>query len=262
MTGGGLSQTIVEYRNELDMMKVYVRKGEDGQIANPNFYAAYDGFRQMGFEVRFFQPQHEGLEHHAIEDVVVGYVAEVRAALQKHGITAPEMDYPEELAAFLGRKIWRSKLSAIANHPERWNVFIKPVEDKKFTGVVVRSPKDLIGCGTYGEDPDILCSEVVKFKAEWRCFVRYGTILDVRRYRGDWRAQFDYRVVEEMVQKFNTAPKGYALDVGLTETGQTLLIEVNDGYALGHYGLQALDYAKLLSARWAELTASVDECDF
>ncbi len=34
---------------------------------------------------------------------------------------------------------------------------------------------------------------------------------------------------------------------------QSLLIEVNDGYALGSYGLFYPDYAKLLSARWAEL---------
>lgn len=44
--------------------------------------------------------------------------------------------------------------------------------------------------------------------------------------------------------------------------GRTLLIEVNDGYALGCYGLFYLDYAKLLSARWAELTKTVDECAF
>ncbi|WP_339368633.1 ATP-grasp domain-containing protein [Paenibacillus elgii] len=141
-------------------------------------------------------------------------------------------------------------------------VFKKPVEDKKFTGVVVRSTKDLIGCGTFGEDPEILCSEVVNFVAEWRCFVRYGRILDIRRYRGDWRVQYDHKVVEDVVAEYKTAPKGYAVDFGLTDQGQTLLIEVNDGYSLGYYGLFSLDYAKLLSARWAELTNTIDECDF
>ncbi|MBQ8961536.1 MAG: hypothetical protein IJ071_10060 [Ruminococcus sp.] len=41
-----------------------------------------------------------------------------------------------------------------------------------------------------------------------------------------------------------------------------MLIEVNDGYALGCYGLFYIDYAKLLSARWAELTGTEDECAF
>ncbi len=39
------------------------------------------------------------------------------------------------------------------------------------------------------------------------------------------------------------------------------MIEVNDGFSLGGYGLNALDYAKLLSARWCELVGISDECD-
>ncbi len=119
-----------------------------------------------------------------------------------------------------------------------------------------------MGCGIYGEDPEILCSDVVNFVAEWRCFVRYGNILDVRRYRGDWRLHCDYRVIDNIVKQFKSAPKGYAVDIGVTDKGETLLIEVNDGYALGHYGLSSLDYAKLLSARWSELTNTTDECAF
>ena len=57
-------------------------------------------------------------------------------------------------------------------------------------------------------------------------------------------------------------PNGYGTDFGVTDDGRTLLIEVNDGYALGSYGLYYLDYAKLLSAIWAELTGTEDECDF
>ncbi|TVX96238.1 ATP-grasp domain-containing protein [Cohnella terricola] len=242
-------------------MKVYFRKGIDNEIANHNFYAAYDGFKQMGFEICYFQDINE-LPKHQKEDIVVGYVDDVRNILRHYEIVAPELDYPEELTSYLGRKVWKSRLSIVANNPENWNVFVKPVEDKKFTGTVVRSTKDLVGCGTYGEDPEIFCSEVVKLVAEWRCFVRYGNILDVRRYRGDWRNHFDPRIVQDIVNQFKTAPNGYSVDIGLTDKGETLLIEINDGYALGHYGLNSLDYAKLLSARWSELTKTIDECDF
>ncbi|MGG4213866.1 ATP-grasp domain-containing protein [Paenibacillus sp. FSL L8-0638] len=242
-------------------MKVYIRKGFDHEIANHNFYAAFDGFKQMGFEIRYFENINKLTDHNK-EDIVISYVDDVRTALHIHDIVASEIDYPKELTAYLGRKIWKSKLSVIANNPENWNIFIKPVEDKKFTGVVVRSTKDLIGCSTYGEDPEILCADIVNFVAEWRCFVRYGKILDIRRYKGNWRAHFDYKVVENVVSQFQAAPKGYAVDFGLTDKGETLLVEVNDGYSLGHYGLFSLDYAKLLSARWAELTSTIDECDF
>ena len=64
------------------------------------------------------------------------------------------------------------------------------------------------------------------------------------------------------VSEYKSAPAAYAIDFGVTDDGRTLLIEVNDGYALGSYGLFYPDYSKLLSARWAELTNTTDECDF
>ena len=147
------------------------------------------------------------------------------------------MDYPDELQKYLGRKIWQTKMNEVNNNPDCWPVFVKPLEDKQFTGVVVRSPKDLIGCGIQGVNQDVYCSEIVKFEAEWRCFVRYGHILSVRPYKGDWRKHYDYKEIENAVKEFTSAPAGYAIDFGLTDDGRTLLIEVNDGYALGCYGL-------------------------
>ncbi len=81
-------------------------------------------------------------------------------------------------------------------------------------------------------------------------------------YKGDWRKHYDYKVIENAVNEFTSAPAGYAVDFGLTDDGRTLLIEVNDGYSLGCYGLMHINYAKLLSARWAELTGTADECAF
>lgn len=39
------------------------------------------------------------------------------------------------------------------------------------------------------------------------------------------------------------------------------LKEINDGFALGCYGADPIQYAKLLSARWCELAGIHDECD-
>lgn len=242
-------------------MKVFIQATKEYMPHNYNFHNAYQGFKEMGHEIVFFHTIEE-LRKSKLEDVVVGYVGTVRGRLADFGITTPEMDYPPELSRFLGRKVWETKMSQVTDHPETWPVFVKPVEDKKFTGVVVNSTKDLIGCGTCGEDPQVLCSEIVNFKTEWRCFVRYGKILDVRPYKGDWKLHYDPKVIEDAVNSFETAPKGYAMDFGVTEDGRTLMIEVNDGYALGCYGLLYINYAKLLSARWAELTNTKDECAF
>ena len=39
----------------------------------------------------------------------------------------------------------------------------------------------------------------------------------------------------------------------MTDDSRTILVEVNDGYSLGHGGLVADLYARLLLARWDEL---------
>lgn len=50
------------------------------------------------------------------------------------------------------------------------------------------------------------------------------------------------------------APVTYALDFGVTDEGQTLLVEFNDFTSLGSYGLDPKLYASLITERWMELT--------
>lgn len=242
-------------------MKVYIQSYSNGTPHNYNFMNAFQGFREMGFETIPFSDTAQ-LQDGQPENIVVGYVGTIRQRLKQLNRQITEMDYPEELSDYLGRKVWKTTMLDVSNAPETWPVFVKPLEDKQFTGVVVHSTKDLIGCGIQGVNQEVYCSEVLDFKAEWRCFVRYQEILDVRPYKGDWRLHYDSTVIENAVRDYRTAPAGYAIDFGLTQDGRTLLLEVNDGYALGCYGLMHLHYAKLLSARWAEMTETDDACAF
>ncbi|MCW3466111.1 ATP-grasp domain-containing protein [Chitinophaga nivalis] len=244
-------------------MKVYIHKGSDGECANVNAFVALDGFRQLGWEILFYQDIAQ-LKEQLPEEVVVGGISDITKALAHFQITLPApLDYPYSLHPFLGRQLWPSTLHTFAKEAGGQPVFIKPMNrSKAFTGKLITAERDLIGCYDYQEDMDIWCAEPVKFLSEWRCFVRYGHILDVRRYRGDWELHYDAAVIAATLQSYTSAPKAFALDFGITDKGETLLVEANDGYSLGAYGLNSLDYAKLLSARWAELTGSIDFCDF
>lgn len=245
-------------------MKVHIQKAGDGDFHNPNAFLAFDGFRKMGWEVAYYQHGRD-LTGNALDEVVVGYIDDVKSALYNLGIRElPSLNYPEELTEYLGRRIWTSTINTIANNPHLWNVFVKPIHDlKQFTGVWVRSAKDLIGCGNQEKDIEVWCSEPVNFVGEWRCFVRYGILLDARPYKGKhWRCHLDWRRVEKAIQDYRSAPHGYTIDFGVTDKGETLLVEVNEGYSIGAYGLQSTDYAKLLSARWAQLTNTRDYAAF
>jgi ATP-grasp domain, R2K clade family 2 len=242
-------------------MKVYILKNKDGEFGSHNFAIAYDGFQKMGWEiVTFTQQDNPLLPDLTPEDVVVGYIETIQTALLRLGIPIPDsINYPDDLTNFLGRKVWRSRINYIAKHPELWNIFIKPADSqKKFKGRLLTSAKDLISCGDEFEDTEIWCSEPVKFLAEWRCFVRYGEILGVKSYFGDWRQHFDPQVIEHAISAYHSAPAGYGADFGVTDKGETLLIEVNDGYSIGSYGLFPADYARLLASRWAQMTGAKD----
>lgn len=245
-------------------MRVFLRQNTNNVYMSANFAVAAEGFNIMGWELVGYQKVGTILPELQRDDIVVDFGDESRQALQALEVTPPELPtYPDALRSFLGRQVWTSTINTIAARPELWPVFVKPRdESKKFTGVLVRRPRDLIGCGDPKEDTPVWCSEPILFRREWRCFVRYGSILDVRPYRGDWRISYDYRVIEAAVAAWNDQPHGCALDFGVDAQGRTVLIEANDGFAIGAYGLTPHEYARLLSARWAELTGTNDACNF
>ena len=116
----------------------------------------------------------------------------------------------------------------------------------------MNSTRDLVGIGLPFDYP-IWISEVVEFIAEWRCFILNGSVLDVRFYTGDYHAQFDATVIDEAIASWEDSPAAYGLDIGVTRDGRTLIVEVNDGYSLGNYGLSPMKAIKFYKARWQEM---------
>ncbi|MGB1217847.1 MAG: ATP-grasp domain-containing protein, partial [Saprospiraceae bacterium] len=192
-------------------MKLYLEKLVQGHYANVSFYAALEAYHRMGFDVEEVT-DFDGLE---IEEpnIFLGSIQFVEQALEYLNIEMPQpLDYPEELQEFLGRKIWISTINEIAGNPENWNVFVKPRGfAKKFTGRYIQSTKDLVGCGDLKMNTPVWVSEPKSFVAEWRVFVRYGRVLSVRSYKGDWRTNYDAEIIQKAVDSYTNAPAGYAL---------------------------------------------------
>lgn len=227
---------------------------------NPNVFNAYYGLRDMGFECIMFSSYQELISHHHLRgEIIVGGIEMIRKRLLDFSIDPPVIDYPQELSAYLGRIIVKRKLSDVTNNPDRWPVFIKSQEQKKISGKVIRGPKDLMGLGHQGEDPLIYTSQVLDIKSEYRVFVRYGKILDIKHYHGDPLRFPSCTTILESIEDYTSAPDSYGIDFGVLGDGRTILIEVNDAWALGCYGLEAHLYAKFLLTRWAQLTETIDE---
>jgi len=243
-------------------MKAFIQCNQDGEPYNVNAYIAKTGFKSLGYDVFNFQAIEEITDSDP-ESITVGGVGTIRDRLEVLGFppVQEEIEYPSSLLSFFKRKIWTSTLKAIALEEENWGIFIKPKHTKVFEGRVIQSIKDLIGLDP-NSTQEIWCSEVIPLVTEWRCFVRYGKLLDVRFYKGLWDSRLDVGVVEAAIVAYKGAPAAYCLDFGVDSDGNHYLVEVNDGHSLGTYGIGAISYAKFLSARWAEMTHTQDYLNF
>lgn len=241
-------------------MRAFIQTNQIGEFYNVNGFVAYEGFTAFGYEVIKFRDLSE-IENNDPEDIVVGGIGNVRKRLEQLGCPKQggEIDYPSSLTPFLGRNLWTSTLQQLISDEQGWNIFIKPKDTtKKFAGKVIREYKDFIGLLDENEDTAVWCSDIVDFKTEWRCFIRYGEILDIRYYKGDWDSKLDLSVVKNAIQDFHDAPSAYSMDFGVDLDGVMKLIEINDGHSLGSYGISPSNYAKFLSARWTEMTGTTD----
>jgi len=198
------------------------------------------------------------------DSLVAGQMPAVLAAMQQLGIPEPEPDdYPSCLADCLHRRLWTATLGAVE---ERFlegrgePVFIKPASRRKrFTGLVVESPSDFWHCQGTSRRERVWCSEVVRWRSECRAYVLRDEIIALDFYRGDESVQLDEGVVKDAIARLKhsgTAWAAFAIDFGVLSSGETALIERNDGFSIGAYRIGAGLYTDFTIARWEELLAS------
>lgn len=103
--------------------------------------------------------------NHIKEELIVGGIGIIKRRLQDFRIECAEINYPQVLNKYLGRRIWKSTINEIANTPKVWPVFIKSVEGKRLSSKIINSIHDLVGCGCCDDNYEVLCSDPVNFIA-------------------------------------------------------------------------------------------------
>lgn len=240
--------------------KAYIRF-LGGLPNNQNTYAAADGFNQMGVDIVPFRSIEEIQGFNDLGDtaMVVGNIGDVLTALDKMGVPRPvEIDYPAHLGWLLGRSVKMMQIEDVRRGTEC--VFVKPVTQKLFTGLVW-SPDDPLArmvLAPYEYETPVMVSDVVDFVSEWRCFVKRHTLVGAKHYKGDWTKAPSRQLLDVAIaQGRGIMSDAYAIDLGVTADGQTLLVEVNDGFALGCYGLASVVYASFMEARWEQFVRKI-----
>ncbi len=195
---------------------------------------------------------------------IAGDMDAMHGAMKQLQIDIPTPnDYPKCLTPFLHRRIWKSSLGEVERHflaEAGPPVFVKPsARRKNFTGQVLESPGDFMTIAAASKRQEVWCSEVVTWASEFRIYVVDDVIVGIDLYAGNEDAVLDMQVVEQALLAYRQsgeAPSAYGIDFGVLDSGETALVEANDGYALGAYTLQAKPYTDLLVRRWLELLHS------
>jgi hypothetical protein len=134
---------------------------------------------------------------------------------------------------------------------EMW--FIKPIEIKLFTGFVL----DNMIYQSISDIPDTC--EVMAYKplggivSEWRVYICDDRIIDIRNYSGDLFKIPNQDYVKSIIKDNGDFPISYTIDVGILETGEEVVIEFNDMWAIGDYGIPNDEYLTLLRRRYFQI---------
>jgi hypothetical protein len=226
-----------------------------------NVESAAKGLLRMDYQLQGFKLRDlDKLPLHR-STIVKGSIRSVRMALYYLGLPQPEnIDIPDCLNKYTHRRVWKTTLGAIRRR--KTPVFIKPATiQKAFRGHVYENGSFLL-TKNLPDKFEVLASEVVFFDTEWRVYVLKGEIQGVFGYEG---CGFGVRspatkVLQQMISDFKDAPVAYAMDVGKLvrpkEKPVLSLIEINDGFSLGNYGLSHIKYAKMVEARWKEMVSA------
>lgn len=158
--------------------------------------------------------------------------------------------HPEFLSHLLFRKTWASD-----SWPLGKRCFIKPCYRHKAWKAKAYSGRGYSGKkrGPY------LCSEIVRFRNEFRYYVADGKVLSGWWYWGDSQDTEQRHEGDQIPDAPALSvdwPDGYcgAVDFGtLWDTGELALIEANSAFACGWYGENPEHYTWFLESGWKYL---------
>jgi hypothetical protein len=70
-------------------------------------------------------------------------------------------------------------------------------------------------------------------------------------------------VAQFIIEDWTEQPIAYSIDLGTLGQDRysmdTALVEVNDSFALGNYGIPSVVYAKMIEARWFEMVGMKEQ---
>lgn len=231
-------------------MNVYIQ-GLNGIPTDDWALNAYVGFRNKGTNVKIYEDINEvSLNRNSM---VVGSIEDTKFFFNKMDyIVDYKITIPDCLnkVKFTKRKI-EKKSKIKLNSEWHFPYFVKSEYLKEFEPIVIKNFDDRNKAYSY---ENVIISEFIDIKSEWRCFIHDEKIVGCQNYLGDFKILPNFKLIEDMIEDYKYySPIAYTIDVGILTNDETCLIECNDFWSIDSYGLDSKTYSKMLMDRWIEI---------
>lgn len=138
-------------------------------------------------------------------------------------------------------------------------IFIKPVQNKLFSGCVA-TVMDISSYSPYPLDTPVITMEPYEQHplSEWRCYVLNRKVVDSHCYSGDFRVTPDWKFADHTAFQQRDFPSAYVMDLAVFSM-RTAVVEFNDMWAIGNYGMDNTLYLRMLRQRYFEIMKGPQE---
>lgn len=177
----------------------------------------------------------------------VEFMKEVFSKIGKENVRVPENSNRE----FKIMTLKEAKIIARSGQ----SVFIKPFDIKLFTGFILDQMVHK-SISNIPDDTMVMVYDVFKsaIKSEFRCYIHRNNIIDIKIYSGDFFSSLNEEYLNKIINiNKHRFPVAYVIDIGVLESGENVVIEYNDMWAIGNYGMPNDLYLRLLKDRYFEI---------
>lgn len=197
------------------------------------------------------------MDHRARNNPFVGSIDVMSMLFKNIGKYPTPIDFPESIisSGLLNRKIATMKLHdfvdvfKISQKP----MFVKPVQTKLFDGALISKDEHLSYLKL--ENCDVLVCDPIEILSEHRVYIHNKKAIYSCNYSGDFRINPNFEYVDKLNEEYKEQPISYTIDVAVLKDSSMTVIEFNDFWAIGSYGLYCINYAQMLLDRYCEIVS-------
>lgn len=195
-------------------------------------------------------------------NVIVGSVESCEIVLNNMKLEVPPPIDMLKLAPISGRKFEVKTKEKFLEYYELFPYFIKPYDKhKQFPAFIAKDKGDVLMYTNKINNVNFLISNPLSIISEYRLYINKKKILGMKHYSGDPFVYPDPLFIKKALDFCykNLNLLSYSLDFGILQTGETILIEAQDAWAIGNYGLEPYDYIKFVKDRWLQITKILEK---